>query len=113
MSIRVTWTPGCGDVVSVRTGGSGWRPALVLSPAAYSAKAGLAVVCPIVDEVRGYPFEVEVPQGLSTRGVVLADRVASLDLRSSGMRWAGSLPDQVVAAVQERLAPLIGERPGG
>lgn len=100
------WTPGRGDVVSVRSGARGRRPALVLSPAAYSARTGFALVCPLADEAGGYPFEVEVPHGLVDGRVILADRVSSLEVRAWGMRRVCRLPDDVVAAVLERLAML-------
>jgi mRNA interferase MazF len=83
------------------------RPALVLSPAAYSAKVGLAVLCPIAGQAKGYPFEVELSRGLPVHGVVLADRVTSLDWRSCGVRLACTAPDGVVVAVQERLMQLL------
>lgn len=42
---------------------AGRRPALVLSPCAYNALVGLALVCPIATQVKGYPFEVVIPDG--------------------------------------------------
>jgi mRNA interferase MazF len=58
---------------------AGRRPALVLSPIAYNAKVGLALVCPITNQVKGYPFEVSVPANGSFSGVILADQVKNLD----------------------------------
>jgi mRNA interferase MazF len=43
---------------------SGRRPAVVLSPADYNGKVGLAIVCPITSQIKGYPFEVLIPAGL-------------------------------------------------
>ncbi len=43
---------------------AGRRPALVVSPAAYNEKIGLALLCPITRRVKGYPFEVGIPKGL-------------------------------------------------
>ena len=103
------WTPGRGDVVSIGTASTARRPALVLSPAAYSARTGLASVCPIEQETRVGPFDVELPRDFPTRGVVLADRVTSADVRSGGMRLLCVAPDAVVTAVLERLTPLFGE----
>ncbi len=121
------WTPACGDIVWVQTAASEQelraaedgdaggdaaprrRPALVLSPAAYSARVGLALVCPIVSEAKGYPFEVPLPPGLAVGGVVVADRVTSLDWRQGGVRLAGAVPGEVVTAVRERLLPLLAE----
>jgi len=58
---------------------AGRRPALVLSPAAYNGKVGLAILCPITSEVKGYPFEVSLPAGLPVEGVILSDQAKSLD----------------------------------
>ncbi|HEX5642476.1 MAG TPA: type II toxin-antitoxin system PemK/MazF family toxin, partial [Thermoleophilia bacterium] len=86
------WTPACGDIVWVRDATQRRRPALVLSPAAYSARVGLALVCPIASEPKGYPFEVLLPPGLAVCGVVVADRVASIDWQACGARLAGAAP---------------------
>jgi mRNA interferase MazF len=58
---------------------AGRRPALVLSPAGYNGRVGLALLCPITGQAKGYPFEVPIPDGLSVSGVVLADHVKSVD----------------------------------
>lgn len=88
---------------------AGHRPALVLSPAAYNKKVGLAVFCPITTQVKGYPFEVPVPQGLKASGVVLSDQVKSLDWRARGAKFCCRLPHGAVAEVLEKLGTLIGE----
>jgi len=64
---------------------AGRRPALVLSPSAYNRKVGLALFCPVTSRVKGYPFEVTVPKGLSVAGVVLADQVKSLLAGTNGV----------------------------
>ena len=114
MTPRSPWTPGSGDLVWVRTGETvasagppGRRPVLVLSPAAFCARTGVAIVCAVAAQVRGYPFEVALPPGLPVSGVVLADRIMSLDVHRHPVRLAAALPDEVVAAVRRRLLPLI------
>jgi mRNA interferase MazF len=37
---------------------AGKRPAVVLSPKIYNEKVGLAILCPITSQIKGYPFEV-------------------------------------------------------
>lgn len=65
-----TYVPDRGDVVWVsfnpQTGHeqAGRRPALVLSSAAYNGKVGLAMLCPVTNQIKGYPFEVIIPQDL-------------------------------------------------
>src|SRR5438105_7801743 len=58
---------------------AGRRPALVLSPETYNGKVGLALLCPITNRGKGYPFEVVLPPGLAVTGVVLADQLKNLD----------------------------------
>ena len=41
----------------------GRRPALVLSPKTYNGRVGLALICPITSKIRGYPFELLLPDG--------------------------------------------------
>ena len=108
------WIPERGDVVWITmnpTGGheqSGRRPALVLSPAAYNGKVGLAILCPITSQVKGYPFEVQVPEGLPVEGVVLADQAKSLDWRARGAELLCTVPQESTSAALQRLETLVG-----
>lgn len=90
---------------------AGRRPALVLSPLAYHQRAPFVVVCPITSKVKGYPFEVPLPDGLAIGGVVLADQVKSLDRRVRQLDPAGTVPTPVLQQVLAKLAPLLALRP--
>jgi mRNA interferase MazF len=86
---------------------AGRRPAIVLSPAAYNSKVGLALLCPITSQVKGYPFEVLLPPSLPISGVVLADQVKCLDWRARRAEIACRLPDEVVEEVLSKLGTLL------
>ncbi len=86
---------------------AGRRPAVVLSPAAYNGKVGLAIFCPITNQIKGYPFEVVIPQGLAVTGAVLADQVKSLDWRARRAELIAPLPDITVAEVLQKLGTLL------
>ena len=86
---------------------AGRRPAVVLSPAAYNDKVGLALLCPITSRVKGYPFEVHLPGELDITGVILADQVESLDWRARKAELAGTLPAATVAEVLQKLSTLL------
>jgi mRNA interferase MazF len=86
---------------------AGRRPALVLSPAAYNGRVGLALLCPITSQVKGYPFEVAIPAGLPIRGVVGADQVKSLDWRARKAARIGAVSEEIVAQVIQRLQALL------
>jgi mRNA interferase MazF len=86
---------------------AGRRPALVVSPAAYNGKIGLALLCPITGQVKGYPFEVAIPQGLGVSGVILTDQIKSLDWKSRNAEFCCNVPHEVVNDVLEKLATLL------
>jgi mRNA interferase MazF len=69
------------------------RYAFVLSPRKYNSIARLCVLCPITTQVKGYPFEVAVPTGKKTKGVVLADQIKSMDWSVRGAEFFENRPD--------------------
>lgn len=112
--MSTTWVPERGDVVwvdmdpQVGHEQSGRRPALVLSPARYNARAGLAVVCPITSRVKGYPFEVSIPDGLPVSGVVLSDQARSVDWRLRRAEFGCAAPSECVDEAAIKLTRLLG-----
>ena len=87
---------------------AGRRPALVVSPKSYNARSGLALFCPVTSRVKGYPFEVGLPDGSAVSGVILADQVRSLDYRQRRVEHAGQAPAGVLTEVRAKLRVLIG-----
>jgi mRNA interferase MazF len=86
---------------------AGHRPALVLSPQSYNLKVGLAILCPITSQVKGYPFEVKIPTGLKASGVVLSDQVKSMDWRARKATRICSLPETAVRQVLNKVGTLL------
>lgn len=82
------------------------RPALVVSPALYNRRSGLALMCAIAAEPKGYPFEVGLPSGLPVHGVVLADHLRSTDWQAREAELLCRVPLQVVVEVLAKLKPL-------
>ena len=85
---------------------AGRRPALVLSPAAYNGKTGLAICCPMTTHVKNYPFEVLIAG--NPPSVVLADQVKSLDWRTRKAIRKGTASGAELADVRAKLRSLIG-----
>jgi mRNA interferase MazF len=86
---------------------AGRRPAVTLSPAAYNGRVGLALFCPITNQIKGYPFEVLLPPGLPVTGVVLADQLKSLDWQARRAEWICRLPEATVAELLQKLRTLL------
>ncbi len=93
---------------------AGRRPCLVLSPADYNGKTNLAVVCLITGQAKGYPFEVALPSGLATTGVVLSDHIKNLDWRVRKAEFREQVPESVVREVLDMATALLdpSDQPG-
>jgi len=108
-----TYVPERGDVVWLSLGPqagheqTGRRPALVLSPKEYNNKVGLSIMCPITSQVKGYPFEVMIPEDCKVEGVVLSDQVKSLDWRERDAEFICRLTDDLLGEVLGKLLTLL------
>ena len=100
--IKLNFDPGAGHEQA------GWRPALVLSPASYNGKTHLAIVVPVTNQVKGYPFEVAIPARLKTTGVILADQIKCLDWKQRNARLVEAVPRIVLESTQQKLGLLLG-----
>ena len=83
------------------------RPALVVSPGPYNRKVGLALVCPVTGQEKGYPFEVRLPPGLKVTGVILSDQLKSVDWKARRARHISRVPDEVLAEVLAKAMTLL------
>jgi len=107
------YIPQRGDVVWIdihpQTGHeqAGRRPAIVLSPKSYNDKVGLALLCPVTNRIKGYPFEVIVPSGLKTTGTILSDQIKSLDWRMRNTEYCDKVPETVVLEIFKKLSTLL------
>jgi len=112
--VKAVFVPDAGDFVwltfdpQAGREQAGRRPALVLSPKLYNAKSGLALACPVTNQIKGYPFEVAVPAGGAATGVILADHVKSVDWKARHAEPLGHCTVEVMDEVRARLAPLLG-----
>lgn len=85
---------------------AGHRPALVISPAAYNAKSGLMLCCPVTTKIKGYPFEVRTEVEVQP-SVIIADQVKSLDFKARNAKKKGEVPLEVLTQVRGKILSLV------
>ncbi len=108
-----SYVPDRGDVIWISLNPqagheqAGRRPALVISPAAYNRKVGLTILCPITHQIKGYPFEVVIPQAHKATGAVLSDQVKNLDWKARQAEFICKLPESTTQEVLKKLNALI------
>jgi mRNA interferase MazF len=104
--------PEIGDVAWVEfdpvisTEQAGRRPALVLSDRTYHVSRR-AIVCPISICARPWAFNVPLPHGMITSGMVLVDQIRTIDRTQRMFKIIEHAPDAVIAGVRGRLAALL------
>ena len=109
----MAYIPNSGDIVWITLNPqagheqAGRRPALVLSPAAYNGKVGLAILCPITSQIKGYPFEVLIPDGLEISGAILSDQVKSLDWKARQAEFVCRVPTATLSEVLQKVNTLL------
>lgn len=77
----------------------GRRPALVVSNDLFNEHTGLAIVCPITNTDRQFPFHLEVPDVSPLTGFVMAEQVKSVDYARRGARLVTQAPHDFVENV--------------
>jgi len=96
------YIPAKGDLVAVtfdpQSGHEqkGRRPALVISNDLFNQRTGLAIVCPVTNRQRDFPFHVTLPQESGVTGFVMVEQVKSLDYRARQVRFIAKAPESVL-----------------
>jgi mRNA interferase MazF len=86
---------------------AGHRPAVVLSPRNYNKASGLALMCPMTTQIKGYPFEVLIASS-GRPSAVLADQVKSLDWQGRRATRKGAVSADELAEIQAKVKVLVG-----
>ena len=88
---------------------AGRRPALVVSPAAFTENTGLAIVCPVTSRIRPFPTSVVLPSGLAIAGEILTSHIRSIDTQARPIRYTGiAVPSEIAQLVRAKLNTFIG-----
>jgi mRNA interferase MazF len=85
----------------------GRRPALVVSNDLFNRHTGLAIVCPVTNTDRGFPFHLPVPEGSSLTGFVMVERVKSVGYATRGAKFVKRAPAEFVEDVLALLEACI------
>ncbi|OGP88151.1 MAG: mRNA-degrading endonuclease [Deltaproteobacteria bacterium RBG_16_48_10] len=108
-----TFTPQKGDFITVtfdpQSGHEqrGRRPALVVSNTLFNKHTGLAIVCPLTNTNRSFPFHVAVVNDPHVTGFVMVEQVKSIDFRARKAERIGRASDSLLEEVLSILDACI------
>lgn len=108
----VEYIPKKGDLViltfdpSVGHEQQGRRPALIVSNETFNKHVGLAIVCPITNTDRNFPFHVAVNSKELT-GFIMTEQFKSIDYRVRKVKFIAKVNDDVLENVLGILESVI------
>jgi len=85
----------------------GRRPALVVSKGLFNSSTGLAIVCPITNTDRSFPFHVPIPKTSKLTGFVMVEQVKSVDFHARLVKRIESRNDELLSEVLSILDACI------
>jgi mRNA interferase MazF len=108
-----TYIPKQGDLIAItfdpQAGHEqkGRRPALVVSKDLFNSSTGMAIVCPITNTDRDFPFHVPIPKTSQLTGFVMVEQVKSVDFRARLVKRIEPRNDELLSEVLSILDACI------
>jgi mRNA interferase MazF len=107
------YIPKQGDIIAItfdpRSGHEqkGRRHAFVVSKNLFNQSTGLAIVCPITNTERDFPFHVPIPEDSKLTGFIMVEQVKSVDFRARSAKRIERGNDEVLSDVLSILDTCI------
>lgn len=76
----------------------GRRPALIISNEVFNKHVGLAIVCPITNTDRNFPFHVKVDSDKLT-GFIMTEQIKSIDYKARKVKLVEKVSDDIMDKV--------------
>lgn len=107
------YVPKQGDIIAITFdpqsghGQKGRRPALVISKDLFNRRTGMAIVCPITNTDRGFPFHIPIPETSKLTGFIMVEQVKSVDFHSRRAKRIEPSNDELLPEVLSILDACI------
>ncbi|MBX7255974.1 MAG: type II toxin-antitoxin system PemK/MazF family toxin [Candidatus Hydrogenedentes bacterium] len=108
-----SYVPRQGDLVSVtldpQSGHEqkGRRSAIVVSKTTFNRHTGMALLCPITNTNREYPFHVPLDNEGKVTGFVMVEQIKSVDFRARSVKYITKASDNLLDEVLSLLDACI------
>jgi mRNA interferase MazF len=73
----------------------------------FNRGTGLAIVCPLTNSERGFPFHVPIPENSGLTGFIMVEQVKSVDFRTRQAKYIERASDELLADVLSILDACI------
>jgi mRNA interferase MazF len=109
----LAYIPKQGDIIAItfdpQSGHEqkGRRPAYVVSKDLFNRSTGMAIVCPITNTDRAFPFHVPIPKEIKLTGFIMVEQVKSVDFHSRRAKCIERGNDELLSDVLSILDACI------
>jgi mRNA interferase MazF len=86
---------------------NGRRPALVVSNKTFNNFSNLAIVCPITNTNKNYPFHIKLDKRTKTTGVILCDQARTLDIKARHYEFIETVPEDILFEVVDIINGFV------
>lgn len=84
----------------------GRRPALIISNHIFNQRVGLAIVCPITNTDRNFPFHIAV-QSKDLNGFVMSEQIKSIDYKARNVKFVSKVDEEVLNQVLGLVESIV------
>jgi mRNA interferase MazF len=85
----------------------GRLPAFVVSKDLFNRSTGLAIVCPVTNADRRFPFHIPIPKSSKITGFIMVEQVKSVDFRARRAKRIEHGSDELLSEVLSILDACI------
>ena len=85
----------------------GRRPSLVVSNSLFNKHTGFALVCPITNTDRKYPFHVEISKSTKLAGFIMVDQIKSINYVTRKVKFVEKAPSKILNEVLSILDAIV------
>ena len=85
----------------------GRRPAFVVSKDLFNRSTGLAMVCPVTNRDRSFPFHVPIPEESEVTGFIMVEQVKSVNFRTRRAKRIEQASNELLSDVLSILDACI------
>jgi len=86
---------------------SGYRPAVVISQAAYNIRREMVFICPITTNTKPLRFRVLLDDRTQTQGDIICEQIRAIDLLARKCKIVERLPKDLLEQVLSAVSAII------
>ena len=86
---------------------AGRRPAVIISNNFYNEKMGLAIVCPISNQMTLFPTHISLDDRCVTTGKVFCEHCRTVDLQERKAAFVEKMPDDIFEEIESCVISCI------